>query len=199
MSLTNELSQAKVVIGIGSNIDPENNILKARQVLQEAFPSIVFSSLFKCQAIGFSGDDFINLVAYFELGDILTLSSKTSTLNNQPIDMDHSCEQQMVGLLSKLLKSIESSLGRKKELQKFSARCIDIDILLLADACISQPVKLPRDEILDNAYVLWPLAELLPQMKHPEKQQTFAKLWQQFDCSKQKINLYESPSFKSGA
>ncbi len=197
VSLGNALSQAKVVIGIGSNIDPENNILKARQALQTAFPSIAFSSLFKCQAIGFNGDDFINLVAYFDLGDILKPNSRIATLLQRSSDLDDTSVQELVGLLAKQLKSIECLLGRKAQLQKFSDRCIDIDILLVADYCISQPIKLPRNEILHNAYVLWPLAELLPQMIHPEKQQTFDSLWQQFDCSHQKISLFERSIFRS--
>jgi len=193
-----EMGLPKIVIGIGSNIEAEKNIKQVKQALLDSFPSIVFSSLFKCEAIGFCGDDFINLVAYFDLSDVLDNDGKVifDSINRSLLNVK--TLHKLVSLLSQQLKTIEHKLGRKVGLQKFSDRSMDIDILLVGDSCISTPIKLPRGEILHNAYVLWPLAELLPQMKHPQKGQTFAQLWQLFDHAKQKIQPFKPLVMKKG-
>ncbi len=167
----------RVAIGIGSNIDPEFNISQAKKMLRSLYPSIVFSPLFQCESIGFEGDDFINLVAYFDVRD----------LDQQ----DHSLHQQLV-YLSSQLKGIEKKLGYHGNQEKFSSRRIDIDILLFGDYCLERPMQLPRREILQNAYVLRPLSELLPDTCHPEKGQTFRQLWQNFDSKKQRVKSLES-------
>ena len=46
---------------------------------------------------------------------------------------------------------------------------------------------MPRAEILHNAYVLWPLALLLPEHRHPLNQQTFAQLWRDYDKGRQAL------------
>ena len=51
---------------------------------------------------------------------------------------------------------------------RFSARHLDIDILTFDNEVgVLQGVQLPRDEILDNAFVLCPLAELSPDTAAP--------------------------------
>jgi 2-amino-4-hydroxy-6-hydroxymethyldihydropteridine diphosphokinase len=42
-------------------------------------------------------------------------------------------------------------------------------------------IELPRAEIVRNAFVLWPLAELVPQRLHPVLQRTYAELWRRYD------------------
>jgi 2-amino-4-hydroxy-6-hydroxymethyldihydropteridine diphosphokinase len=44
---------------------------------------------------------------------------------------------------------------------------------------------LPREEILKNAFVLWPLALHAPQMLHPCVQRSFAELWQTAQIAQQ--------------
>jgi len=112
--------------------------------------------------------------------------------NSQDLSTDDNDEP--VDLLNKLLrelKTIEQQLGRQRGDQKFSARRIDIDILLFGDLVIKQPVELPRDEILKNAYVLWPLSELAPELihqsAHSNERISYQQLWQQFDRSKQQL------------
>ena len=48
-------------------------------------------------------------------------------------------------------------------------------------------LKLPREEILHNAFVLWPLAEIAPDLMHPSEQRSMATLWQGFDKDSQKL------------
>ena len=46
-------------------------------------------------------------------------------------------------------------------------------------------LQLPRPETLKNAFVLWPLASLEPDVVHPEAGRRFAELWQEADIEQQ--------------
>jgi len=118
-------------LGIGSNIEPEKNILFCKTLIQKMFQKVRFSKTYKSQAVGFDGDDFYNLVA--EIKD----------------------EQELEELIQ-LVKKTEKELGRVRTEKRFSSRHIDIDILLYGDIVCQQPIVLPRPEIYDNAYVLCP-------------------------------------------
>ncbi|WP_196139515.1 2-amino-4-hydroxy-6-hydroxymethyldihydropteridine diphosphokinase [Aliikangiella sp. G2MR2-5] len=151
-----------VYLGIGSNIQPELNINKAKQALTAAFDEVTFSRVYESAAVGFEGDNFHNLVARLET----TMS------------LDALIEQ---------LKAMEDSLGRLREGAKFSSRHIDIDVLLYGDMVCELPIQLPRDEITENAYVLWPMAELAPELIHPGTKDSYSALWKAFDKSQQQI------------
>ena len=158
-----------VYIGIGSNIEPEKHFTLAYQLLKVAYPTIEFSRTFQSKSIGFTGDDFYNSVAKFSVA-----SNKDKSLVN-------------LELVLKTIKSIESQLGRMRGDKKFSARVIDIDILLFDDLICDAPVELPRAEIIENAYVLWPLSELAPNLQHPILKKTYTELWDQFDKKTQSL------------
>ena len=155
-----------VYIGIGSNIQPTKNIQQAMQQLSELFPSIIFSRVFESESVGFEGDNFLNLVARFPTS--------------------HSIEQ-----IVEKLKRIENEMGRVRGSKKFSDRQIDIDVLLFGEQIFTSPVEVPRGEILENAYVLWPLAELAPKLNHPGTKQNYQALWQAFDKSSQQLTPIE--------
>lgn len=154
-----------VFLGIGSNIEPEKNIKRIKDRLVIEFPNIVFSRTFESAAVGFDGESFHNLVA---------------KLKGNTLDF---CLEELV----EDLKLLEDDLGRQRGDKRFSDRTVDIDILLYGDLISRTPIQLPRDEILDNAYVLWPLSEMAPQMKHPGTNKTYASLWASFDQSSQQI------------
>lgn len=149
-------------LGIGSNIEAEDNINRAKKNIAQCFEAVEFSAVFESAAIGFKGDNFLNLVARVETD--LSLSE-----------------------LMAQLKRLEQSLGRQRSAERFSSRNIDIDILLFGETVCEQPIRLPREEIRHNAYVLWPLAELSPDLIEPGGTQTYDQLWQQFDKSRQQI------------
>lgn len=159
-----------VYLGIGSNVDPDNNIAKVADILQDEYPSIVFSRTFESEAIGFKGNNFHNLVAMFAFH--LEQQSATNAIVN----------------LGSKLKDIEKQLGRLAGGKKFSPRTMDIDILLFGDLVVSKPIILPREEILKNAYVLWPLSELAPTLNHPGLDKNYQELWQAFDKSSQNLH-----------
>ncbi len=97
----------KVVIGIGSNIAPGENIRKARIILAQKYNVLAESEFVTTQPIGNAAQpDFIN-------GAVL-------------IETQATYEQ-----LAKELKVIEQQLGRRESTDKFAPRMIDLDIVVL--------------------------------------------------------------------
>jgi 2-amino-4-hydroxy-6-hydroxymethyldihydropteridine diphosphokinase len=154
---------ATIFISLGSNIDREENTRAGVKALQQAFGKLTLSSVYESEAVGFDGDAFYNMVIACEV--------------DAPV---HETNQK--------LRDIEDANGRDRSGPKFSSRTLDLDLLLYDDLVIDENgLKLPRGEILKNAFVLWPLAEIAPDMIHPETGTTFAELWAGFDKSKENL------------
>ena len=153
---------AYVYLSIGTNIDREKNLSNGLNALSQQFGELRLSSLFESAAVGFNGSAFFNMVVGFD--------TELSLLE-----------------LSQLLRDIEFAHGREASAKKFSPRTLDLDILLYDDVICQQPVQLPRAEITENAFVLWPLAEIAPDLVHPVLQQTYRQLWQAYDKNKQQL------------
>jgi 2-amino-4-hydroxy-6-hydroxymethyldihydropteridine diphosphokinase len=67
-----------------------------------------------------------------------------------------------------LLKAIESKLGRTHSAGRYQPRPIDIDILYYDDIELDLPtLTVPHPRIPERAFVLVPLAEIAPDLKHP--------------------------------
>lgn len=153
---------AWIHVSIGSNIDRERHITAALDALAERFGELSISPVYESEAVGFAGENFLNLVAGFHTS--LTL-----------------------GELSASLREIETANGRTRTEQRFSARTLDIDILTCDHWCgESDGILLPRPEILQNAFVLRPMADLVPEVLHPGTGRSYAELWASYD-SPQKL------------
>src|SRR5262249_29254727 len=73
------------------------------------------------------------------------------------------------------LRKIESQLGSKKEFAK-GPRILDMDILLYGEQTISSPeLQIPHPRMLERNFVLAPLAEIAPNLRHPSWTQTVAE------------------------
>lgn len=154
---------ASIYISIGSNINPAESVSYAVARLRELFADVVVSPVYESEAVGFEGSNFLNLVV------------AAST------DMD-------VHQVNELLHRIEDDYGRDRSGPRFSSRNIDLDLLLYDDMIIKEAgLEIPRDEITHNAFVLWPLADIAPDVVHPETRQTMAELWDAFDKQSQKL------------
>jgi len=57
---------ATVYVGLGSNIDPEINLHLGIRELRERYGELELSAVYRSKAVGFEGEDFLNLVACFE-------------------------------------------------------------------------------------------------------------------------------------
>ena len=146
-------------ISIGSNIDKDINISSSLKALSSVFGDLSVSSIYESEAVGFIGDNFYNLVISFH--------------SNLPAKQT-----------AKILKKIELEHGRTRESQKFSARTLDLDLILYGDEIISDGrLQIPRDDIERYAFVLEPLAEIAPEEKHPVSGQTYREMWDNFDKS----------------
>ncbi len=140
-------------LGLGSNVNAENHIRSGIRALQKDFDKVALSPVYTSTAVGFEGDDFINLVARVET-DMHPLA------------------------LREYLRNLEDRYGRERNVAKFSDRTLDIDILLYDDLVLLSPkLEIPRAEILKFAHVLKPLADLDPELIHPVKLRTMAEIW----------------------
>jgi 2-amino-4-hydroxy-6-hydroxymethyldihydropteridine diphosphokinase len=147
---------AQIFVSLGSNIDREFHIRAAVRELAAVFGPLILSSVYESEAVGFQGDAFLNMV----IGAHTTL----------PVDA-----------VVATFKQIEDRYGRVRDGIKYCGRNLDLDLLLYDAMCCNSPIELPRAEILQNAFVLWPLAEIAPQLCHPVNGQTFQQLWQAYD------------------
>ena len=154
---------ATVLLGVGSNIERERYIIAGLDALQGLFGDMALSSVYDSAAIGFDGQSFLNLVVRVDTG-------------------------LAIGELARQLRHIEVEHGRPANASRFSARQLDIDILTYDDAIgVIEGVELPRGEILQNAFVLCPLAELAPQVLHPVVGLSYGELWADYDQASQSL------------
>ncbi|MBA6414051.1 2-amino-4-hydroxy-6-hydroxymethyldihydropteridine diphosphokinase [Parahaliea sp. F7430] len=154
---------ARVYLGLGSNIEREHYLAAGLDALTAEYGELALSSVYNSAAIGFDGQPFLNMVVGFEAA-------------------------LEVAELARGLRRIEVAHGRPPNAARFSARQLDIDILTYGDLVAQvNSVVLPRPEILHNAFVLRPLAELAPEARHPQTGNTYAAHWQAYDQSSQAV------------
>lgn len=159
---------ADIYISLGSNVEREYHVQQGLNALAVAFDlpfeKLLVSSLFESEAVGFSGNAFLNMV----IGITTSLSVDQVAIN---------------------LRDIEFSYGRTNDVKKFSPRTLDLDLLLYDDLIINSPAQLPRNEINKNAFVLWPLSEVAPQLIHPILKKNYYTLWQNYDKNHQRLKV----------
>jgi 2-amino-4-hydroxy-6-hydroxymethyldihydropteridine diphosphokinase len=61
---------------------------------------------------------------------------------------------------------------------------MDLDLLLYGDRVSHEPgLRLPRPDLVRRAYMLRPMAELAPEVRHPTLGLTMRELWARFDSA----------------
>jgi len=122
-----------------------------RKTLFDLLGNAVISPIYQSPAVGMKGNDFLNAVI-------------SGTTNKTVSD------------LVQTLRQIECNAGRVRTADKFSDRTLDLDLLLYGDLVCTQTtsnksgektVTLPHPEILTEAYVLQPLADIAGNLIHP--------------------------------
>ena len=146
----------EVTASLGSNVEPRVHLSAAVGHLKALFPGLEMSPVYESPAIGFRGANFLNLIVAFDTPSRLS---------------------QIQAAMSR----IEDSRGRARNGAKHADRTLDIDILTYG-AMVGQAagISLPRDDILQYAFVLKPLADLRPEVHHPALGISYADLWRAF-------------------
>ncbi len=142
----------QLFLGLGSNIQPVYHLREGLQALTDLLGNLTVSPIYESEPVGFSGPNFLNMV----------VGVKT--------ELSLDC-------ILKALRDIEVRYGRLPEIKKWSSRTLDIDVLLYGhqagEIC---GIQLPRSDILECAFVLWPLADIAPDVQHPLAFDSFAAL-----------------------
>ena len=118
---------ATIYISLGSNVERDKYVDLGLTALEQAYGSLIVSSLYACEAVGFDGPEFYNLVV------------KAGT--KQSLDQVAAC-----------LREIEYAHGRSPTAIKYSPRTLDLDLLLYDDMICDSPAQLPRDETSTNVF-----------------------------------------------
>jgi len=159
---------SRVFLSLGSNIDRVQNIISALEQLKNRFGELELSSVYESEAVGFSGDCFLNMVVGIRCDITLRV-------------------------LSRFLKKLEDQHGRERTGPRFASRTLDIDIVIFDDLLgVHEGIELPRPELYYNAFVLWPLAELSPKGTDPKSGECFGELWHQLNKDQKlwKVDFY---------
>jgi 2-amino-4-hydroxy-6-hydroxymethyldihydropteridine diphosphokinase len=151
-------------ITIGSNIEPEKNLILTVGLLRQYGIVTAISSVYETTPEGYvDQDDFLNMA----------VAIKTS----YPIE-----DFKRIAL-----DSIEQELHRVRDPQNVNApRTIDLDIALWGRQVLDygeKPWHIPDINITRYAFVAIPLAEIAPQFVHPESGQTLADIAARFEVN----------------
>jgi 2-amino-4-hydroxy-6-hydroxymethyldihydropteridine diphosphokinase len=145
-----------VYVAAGSNVEPEKHLSVALRALAAAYGPLTLSPAYKNKAVGFEGADFINLVVGFNT-------------------------EASLADVRRQLQKIETACDRPPEAAKWAPRTMDLDILLFGDLVSNEPgFVIPRPDLVKRPYMLKPMADIAPEVRHPILGQTLRELWQNF-------------------
>jgi 2-amino-4-hydroxy-6-hydroxymethyldihydropteridine diphosphokinase len=132
-------------LSLGSNIEPEVNILQAIEELGRYGSVAAISTIWETAPIGSTDQpNYLNAV--------LHLQADISAQKFQ----------------DQVIPAIETLLKRVRGPDKYGPRTIDVDILLFNNEVLTLGHrKIPSREILERAFVAIPLAEIAPNLRHP--------------------------------
>jgi 2-amino-4-hydroxy-6-hydroxymethyldihydropteridine diphosphokinase len=147
----------QVLVAAGSNVEPLANLRRALDALARHYPDLRCSAAYRNRAVGFAGEDFINLVVGFDTDDDV---------------------HAVIGHLHEA----EASCGRERHAPKWAPRSMDLDILLFGGRVSDEPgLVLPRPDLVRRAYMLGPAAAIAPDTVHPTLGVTLAQLWRNYE------------------
>jgi 2-amino-4-hydroxy-6-hydroxymethyldihydropteridine diphosphokinase len=160
---------ARVYLSLGSNLEPRRYLPEAIAALRERFGEIVVSPAYRSKSVGFDGADFINLAVGLD--------------TDLPPDA-----------LNDWLHALEDRHGRRRDVPRYADRTLDIDIVLYDERVIDGPghLQIPRNE-LRHAFVLRPIADIAPQVRHPRSGASMAELWAAFPAQREPLVVEPLP------
>jgi 2-amino-4-hydroxy-6-hydroxymethyldihydropteridine diphosphokinase len=142
-----------VFIALGSNLgDRSKNLKSAIDAMKPAVQPIICSPVYETPPWGYLDQPkFLNQVVWAET-------------DLSPVQLlDH-------------LKGIEKQLGRVETLRN-GPRTVDLDILFYDDLVFDSPgLKIPHPRLVGRAFVLLPLAQIAPDLRHPQEGRTIQEM-----------------------
>ncbi len=156
---------ARAYLSLGSNVEPQRYLRAALAELTQRFGECAVSPAYRSKSVGFDGPDFVNLAVGLET--------------------DLSPEA-----LNEWLHALEDRHGRRRDVPRYSDRTLDVDIVLYDDLVRKGEghLEIPRKE-LKHAFVLRPLADIAPGMRHPVDGRTMAELWAAFPAEREPLTV----------
>lgn len=150
----------RVYVGAGSNLEPKAHLQLAADALDEQFDALQCSPVVESPARG-GGANYWNAVFAFD--------SSLAPL-----------------ALRQHLRDIEAAAGRRRGQSDCS---LDLDLLMVGQiTCETSGLTLPRPDILRDAFVLYPLSLLSPELAHPIVGKSMRALWEQrVACSLEEV------------
>jgi 2-amino-4-hydroxy-6-hydroxymethyldihydropteridine diphosphokinase len=146
-------------IALGSNIDPEKNVVSALDALAERVFLEAISTFYWTEALGEC---------------------------SQPPFLNGACRITTVlppkGLKYDVLRSIETELGRVRTENRYAPRPIDLDIALYGDCVVNEPgLHIPDPDIRNRPFVAVPLLELDPDLALPDTGELLSDIVKRLD------------------
>ena len=137
----------KIIISIGSNIDKEINLPLAVQLLAQQCTLVAASPVYETVPVG-----LIDQANFFNAAVLVETDLDALQFKHQ------------------VLIPIEQQLNRVRTDDKNAPRTIDLDISLYNDEIkdIDQKHHVPDPDLLKFPHVAIPIADLAPDMPHPE-------------------------------
>lgn len=123
-------------LNLGSNIEPDRHLARAVELLCEYGGVYAVSNAWESESVGSDSPNYLNACVLF------------------------ATEHMHLELKENIIRPIEAQLGRKRGLDKFAPRTIDIDIILFDDIPYN-------NSFWKFAFVLIPLAEIHPKYVPP--------------------------------
>ena len=131
----------RVFVAVGSNIDPDRNVIEALRRISSEVCILAISTVYLSEAMG---------------------RPEQSPYYNCVVEIDTNISPEN---LKALLGTIEEDLGRRRGPDKNAPRTIDLDLILYDDLVLkTEKITLPDPEILRRPFLAVPLHELAPDL-----------------------------------
>ncbi len=152
----------EVYLSLGSNIEPESNMLHAIRAISRVLHVTAISTVYRTTPVSReSQPDFFNCVVKVE-----------TEIEAQALKFD-------------VLRPLEAALGRRRTGDRYAPRTIDIDVVLYGDERIdARELTIPDPDIFRRPFLAIPLSELSPELEIPGSGKKALELAAEMDRSK---------------
>lgn len=150
-----------VLLTLGSNIEPEKNLLEALAILAHELDIEKVSGIYEGEAVGAPGTPrFLNAAIRVQT------------------------DRSPAELKSEVIRPLEARLGRIRTSDSNAPRTIDVDIAVVGDLVVLDPeagLDIPDPGILRWAHVALPLRDVAPAFLHPVEGVSLQEIGNRFE------------------